>query len=247
MWTRRALIGLFCLGITAPGLAADDVQSPDFLFGAPRGYIGIQGGWSFAGASSEIFAFVGEQLTIDEGDFDAPALLIDFGIDVNPHLVATFRFEYSRATIGSEYRDWVDQDDLPIVQTTEFTTIPLTANLKFYLRPRGREISRYAWVPCSVAPYVGGGGGLLWYRFEQYGDFVDFTDLAVFSDVYKSDGWTPTVQVFGGVDIKLHRRIFLGVEVRYAWAESNLSEDFVDFDAIDLAGLRTSAGVNILF
>jgi hypothetical protein len=186
-------------------------------------------------------------LTVDKGDFNAPALLIDFGIDIHPHLAAAFRFEYSRASFGSEFRDWVDQDDNPILQTTEFITVPLTANLKVFLHPRGREISRYAWVPYTVAPYVGGGGGVLWYRFDHYGDFVDFDSLDIFSDRFLSDGWTPTFHVFGGVDIKLHRRYFLSVEVRYAWAESELGQAFVDFEPIDLAGFRSSVGVNILF
>jgi hypothetical protein len=254
MFTNRALIGLFCFGLSVPVVAAERGQSqsqssgnPDFLFGQPWGYVGIQGGWSFASASGEIFDFVTEQLTVDKGDFNAPALLIDFAIDIHPHLAAAFRFEYSKATIESEFREWVDQDDDPIVQTTHYSKIPLTANLKVYLRPRGREISRFAWVPYSVAPYVGGGGGLLWYRFEQFGDFVDFDDLGIFSDTFRSDGWAPTFNFFGGVDVKLHKRFFLSVEVRYAWAESDLGQDFVDFEPINLAGLSTSAGVNILF
>ena len=252
MLKKQTLMGIFCFCLSFPSLAAEREQressgSPDFLFGSPRGYLGVQGGWSFASASSEIFDFVTEQLTVEKGDFNAPTVLVDFAIDVNPHLAATFRFEYSRASIGSESRDWVDQDDNPIVQTTEFSTIPLTGNLKVYLRPRGREISRYAWVASSVVPYVGGGGGLLWYRFEQYGDFVDFDDLSIFSDTFRSDGWTPTFHVFGGAEIRLHKRLFLSVEARYAWAESDLGEDFVDFEPIDLAGFRTSAGINVVF
>jgi hypothetical protein len=87
----------------------------------------------------------------------------------------------------------------------------------------------------------------MWYRFEQFGDFVDFDDLGIFSDVFTSEGWAPTFNVFGGVEIKLRSRLYLGLEARYTWAESNLSGDFLGFDAIDLDGFSTTAGINVLF
>ena len=119
--------------------------------------------------------------------------------------------------------------------------------MKYYLKPRGREISRYAWVPYSFAPYVGGGGGLLWYRFRQAGDFVDSEDLSIFSDLFESEGWTATLHVVGGADIKLTPRLFLTVEACYAWADAELSPDFVGFDPIDLSGFKTTVGIDLVF
>lgn len=248
MFTKKVLISVFCVGLSllAEGQESRS-DSPDFLFSTPKGYLGIQGGWAFASASSDIFTHVTEILTVDKGDFSSPVFYIEFAKDLNPRLTVAFQFGYSKASIDSEFEDWVDQDDNPIEQTTEYIRIPLTVNAKFYLSPRGREISRYAWIPHSVAPYVGGGGGFLWYRFEQYGDFVDFDDLDIFSDKFTSGGWTPTLHVFGGVEIKLQSRLFLGLEARYTWAESNLTQDFVGFDPIDLAGFSTTVGINILF
>ena len=225
----------------------DRESKPDFLFGAPRRSIAFRGGWAFAGADSEVFDFVGDRLTIEDSDFNAPALGIDLEFRVRPRLAVQFRFEYSTSTVESEFRDYVDQDDQPITQETKFLRIPLTGSLKVYLTSRGREVGRYAWIPNGVAPYVGGGGGFLWYEFDQFGDFVDFADLSIFTDTFISEGWTPTFHVFGGAHVKLSARAFLVLEVCYAWADADLGRDFVGFDPIDLSGLTTIAAVELVF
>ncbi len=221
--------------------------SPDFLFGMPRASFGVRGGWSSARASSEIYQFVSKELTIEKSDFSAPLIGLDLAYRINDRLAAVFGFEYSRADIQSEFRDYVDLDDLPIVQETRLSQIPLTGSLKFYLIPQGKEISQYAWVPNSFSPFIGGGGGFVWYRFDHSGDFVDFTDLSIFPDRFQSEGWAPTAHFFGGVEVKLIPRVFLTFEMRYSWADAELSGSFVGFDPIDLAGLRTSFGIDILF
>jgi hypothetical protein len=102
-------------------------------------------------------------------------------------------------------------------------------------------------VPRLVTPYVGAGGGVLKYDFTQDGAFVDFTDLAVFDDVFTAQGWTPSAHVFGGADVRLSRRVFLTVEGRYQWAAGDLGTTFADFDPIDLTGFRAATGINVRF
>jgi hypothetical protein len=220
---------------------------PDFLFGAPKFSFGVRGGLNAPSADSDIYEFVTDELTIERGDFRAPLISFDLAYRINEHLAAVVGFEYSRAEIQSESRDYVDMDDMPILQETKLSQLPLTGSLKFYLFPKGREISQYAWVPNSFLPFVGGGGGFVWYRFAQVGDFVDYTDLSIFFEQFNSEGWAPTAHVFGGVDIKLIPRVFFTFEMRYSWADAELSGSFVDFDPIDLAGLRASFGVDLLF
>ncbi len=222
-------------------------QDPDFLFGAPRFSAGVRAGWNFARAESDLFDFTRELLTVGDRDFDAPTLGFDFALLLNQRLDAVFGFEYSRSSTTSEFRDFVGTDDLPIVQETKLTQFPLTASLKLYLTPRGQEVSRYAWVASSAAPFVGAGVGLQWYKFEQVGEFVDFTDLTIFDATLASSGWAPTVHVFGGIDVKLNRKMFLTVEGRYAWADSKLKDDFTGFEPIDLTGLGITFGIYWVF
>lgn len=225
---------------------------PDFLFGQPQGSIALRGGWVFARAGSDVFDFVRDRLTIDEGDFNTAAFATDVGIALNPRADAVIGFDFSRAKVASEYREFVDNERLPIQQTTSLQELNLTGSIRFALRPRGREVSSLAWIPRRVVPYAGAGGGILWYKFKQAGDFVDEvagtpTSRPIFSDLFEAKGWTPSAHVFGGVDLKLYRRWFLTFEGRYVWAAGDLGEDFERFEPIDLAGCRFGAGINVLF
>lgn len=220
---------------------------PDFLFGRPRGSVGIRGSWVFNRAGSDWYSFVTDELTIEDGAFGGPAFGVDVAVSVSPRIDALVTFEYSQSTVASEYRDFVDNDRLPITQETRLRGANISGNLKFALTERGRELGRLAWVPRTLVPYVGAGAGAYWFDLNQTGDFVDFSDLSVFSDVFTSDGWTPSAQVFGGADIKLHRRVFLSVDVRYLWAAGDLGPEWIDFEPIDLAGMRIGAGIHVQF
>jgi hypothetical protein len=222
-------------------------SSPDFLFGRPNGSVGIRGSWVFARASSDWYDFVNNQLTIDDPKFNAPAIGADVAFSVSPRLDAVFSVDYSSRSQYSEYRSLVDNNRQPINQTTELRGVNLGGSLKFSLTPRGDEVGRLAWVPRGVVPYVGAGGGFYWYQLLQYGDFVDYVDYSVFNDAFDSSGWTPSVSVFGGTDVKLHRRVFLNFEARYLWAAGNLGPQWVGFEPIDLAGLRVATGINFVF
>lgn len=233
----------------SPPASQQPRPTPDFLFGQPRGSLGIRGSWVFARAGSDIFDFVREHLTVDKGAFNAPAIAADLAITVAPRLDAVFGFEFSQASVPSEYRAFVDNNRQPIEQTTRLREVHLSGTVRVALMPRGIGVSRLAWIPRRVTPYVGAGGGALWYDFTQSGDFIDVLSprRAVFSDVLTSTGWTPSAHALGGVDVRVHRRLFVTVEGRYLWAAATLQRRFENFDPIDLAGFRTSAGINVLF
>ena len=220
---------------------------PDFLFGRPRGVVGVSGGWLVASQSGGIFDFTRELLTVNEGDFDSGTFRLEAGLSNSPRVDLVVEVGFSRATIASEYRDFVGDDDLPIAQTTELTQTPIGGSLRFWLMPRGRNVGRFAWVPHRVASYVGAGGGAQRYQFTQDGDFVDFVDLSIFSDRLESSGWTRSAHVFGGASVKLTRQLFSSIEGRYVWANTPLSSDFVGFDNIDLNGFQATVGIEFVF
>jgi hypothetical protein len=201
----------------------------------------------FARAGSDLFDFVEDQLTVDKHDFNGPAVAVDVGIALKRRVDLVSALQINRTSVRSEYREFLDNNRLPIEQSTRLKTVDLSGSLRYALLPRGYEVSRLAWVPRRVIPYVGAGVGAMWYAFEQSGDFVDFVDLSVFSDSFRSAGWAPSAHAFGGVDVQIHRRLFLTVEGRYVWANATLGNDFVDFDPIDLAGFRVATGVNFVF
>ena len=222
---------------------------PDFLFGRPRLTIGLRGLWVNPRADSDIFSFVAEQLTLEKKDFQAQGFALDLGLPVSSRFATVAGLEYNRANASSEDRAFIEADGSPIRQDTRLTQFNVTGSLELALLPRGRPIGQFAWITAPVTPYVGAGGGLLWSRFEQTGDFVDSLDpdLPIFSAQLRSGGWTTNTHVFGGVDIKMTRRVLLSAEARYMWADATMDQDFVGFEPIDLSGLRVVGGIRLLF
>lgn len=222
-------------------------SSPDFLLGRPRASVGVRGEWLFASAGSDIFDFVTEQLTLEKSAFNAPGFGAEVAVSLNDRMDIVGGFDVAKSSTPSEYRGFIDSQGLPIQQTTSLRQSNFFGSVKFALIPRGRAISRYAWIPSTFVPYIGAGGGMTKYEFKQNGDFVDFADFSVFDESFTSSGWTPTAHVFGGTDIQIYKRMFLSLEGRYTWANATLDNDFIDFDPIDLGGFRFGAGFHIMF
>ena len=59
---------------------APDRPRPDFLFGQPRGWIGVSGSLVVPRAEGDLFAFIHNQLTVEKRDFKAPAVAFEGGL-----------------------------------------------------------------------------------------------------------------------------------------------------------------------
>ncbi len=118
--SRPAIAAAFALLALCPALASAQ-PSPDFLFGSPKGMIGVRSGWVFASANSDLFTFVQRHLTVDRKDFNAPAIGVDVEAAMTPRLSAVGGFDFARTSKNSEYRDFVDNQRLPITQTTRLS------------------------------------------------------------------------------------------------------------------------------
>jgi hypothetical protein len=239
------ILALACL--CWAGAAQAQIPQRDFLFDQPNGWVAVRSGWFFAKAGSDWYDFVTEQFTLDPDQFNAADVELDVGIRLTPRVDFVGGLAYTTVSNPSEYRDWVDNERLPIVQTTNQHTMNLTGSLKLALLERGRSIGQLAFVPRRVVPYAGAGGGALWYRVRQEGDFVDFVDLSVFPATFVSDGWTPSAHVFGGVDVGVLRRVQLTLDARYRWVSQELGADWVGFEPLDLSGFTLSGGVGFVF
>lgn len=224
-------------------------QRPDFVFGRPGFSLGIRGLWRQARAESDLYDFVTQELTLEKSDFNAPGIAFDVGFALTSRLELLAGVDFSRSSARSQDREYpVDTEGIPIEQHTELSQFGATGSLAFALAPRGRSIGQYAWIPARVVPYVGVGGGLVRYEFVQFGDWVDFVDLAVFTETFATKGWGLGGHVLGGVDIRLARQVLLTAEVRRVWAQAEVFGSFFgEFDPIDLGGLHIGAGVRFVF
>jgi hypothetical protein len=90
---------------------------------------------------------------------------------------------------------------------------------------------------------------MVYYDLKQSGDFVDALDprLAVFSDVFYSEGWAPTAHLSGGVDVRIAKRLFTSFEGRYRWAKADLARQWVDFDPIRSVRVTLVGRINVPF
>ncbi len=218
----------------------------DFLFRRPSLTFTVWGGYALPRESSDVFDFTRENLTVERGDFRSGTFGGELAWRASERVDVAAGVEYAQASRPSEFRHWVDTNGLPIEQMTKLARTPLTLTVKGYLFPRGRSISRYAWVPRAWSPYVGAGGGWVWYDFEQSGDFVDFDDLGIFTDHLTARGMGPEGHVLAGAELSLSARLLMKVEYRYAWATATLKgTDFVGFDPIDLSGSRAVVGLAV--
>lgn len=242
-----AAVGMLLAALASAAPAHAQGSGHGFLFGEPRGSIALRAGFAHANAGSDVFSLTTRQLTLGRGDFSGFTIATDLALRLGQRLDAVLGVAYAGSSTPSEFRDFVDQNNLPIQQTTTFQRVPVTASLRAYLTPRGRSIGHFAWVPRKLAVYVGGGGGAMWYRFRQRGDFVDFQTNAVFSDQFTSSGWTPEAHALAGLDVSLTPRLALTGEGRYTWANARMSSDFEGFHRIDLSGFAVTAGLAVRF
>jgi len=241
---------VFAAAVMVAGLASTasaQGAGNGFLFEQPSGSLTISGGYAHANAGSDIFSFATNQLSLDKSDFSGLTVGADLAIRVAPRFDIVIGTSYAGTSTPSNYRDLVDQNNQEITQTTDFRRVPVMASVKAYLTDRGRSVGRFAWVPSRFAPYVGVGGGAMWYRFRQHGDFVDVNTSDVFTSDLKSSGWAPAAQGLAGVDFTLTPHLALTGEAKYIWAHGKLSDSFSGFDKIDLSGLSTTLGLTFRY
>jgi outer membrane protein W len=249
---RRLALAAGSIGLAAvlalPAPAFGQSQGPGFLFREPIGTFTVRMGLSRPNATGDPFSFFSNELTLTRSSYLAFDVAGDLAFTVAPRLDVVVSAGWAGSQAPSEMRHWLDANDEPIRQMTTFQRVPLTVSLKYYLRPRGRSVGRFAWVPSSgVVPYVGAGGGLMYSRIHQWGDFVDYTDSTIFSDNFASESWTGTAHVFAGVEVPLGPRFVMSAEARYAYAKTPLGPDFKYFGDMDLSGFSLTVGAGVRF
>ena len=248
--TRRLALAAGSFGLAAilalPTPAFGQSQGDGFLFHPPKGTFTLRMGLAMPNATGDPFGFFSNELTLTKSSYRALDLAGDLAFTVTPRVDLVLSAGWAGSQTPSEMRHWTDQNDQAIRQTTTLQRVPLTASLKYYVRPRGRSVGRFVWVPSpGVAPYVGVGGGLMYSRIHQWGNFVDLRDTTIFNDNYASESWTGTVHAFAGVDVPLGPRFVMSAEARYAYAKTALGPDFSGFGNMDLSGFSVTVGIGV--
>lgn len=244
---RTLLAAAALLSVASAPARAQLGAGDGFLFRTPTVRLGLTAGLSAPRARSDVFDFITEELTLGRGDFSAPAFSLSASFRVAPRVDVGLSTDFAGRTADSETRNFVGEDNLPVLQSTTLSRATVMATARLSLAAEGRAIGRYAWIPNRVVPFVGAGAGPVWYRLRQSGEFVDAQTLDIFEDEFESSGWSLGAAGFGGADISVTPRYGITVEGRYLWAKGAMNGDFSTYNKIDLSGYNASIGLFVRF
>jgi hypothetical protein len=197
-------------------------------FGSWRFYMGL----FEPTASSQYWDDTFDVFTGSPSDFEDLVFGTDYLWRTSRQGGVLFGISFYEGRATQAYLDWVDASGQDISHTTTLGLADMTAA---YVLRFGRG---------SVTPYLGGGGGLLWWRLTEEGSFIDFAnpDLPIIFASYRSDGTTWELFALAGLDFRLGRNWSFFFEGRYRWAEAELNRDFAGFGTIDLSGIQLTGG-----
>ena len=215
--------------------------------------LGVMVAWpAAAGAGGLDLRIGGFQPHADSNLFDDDAELYTIrkrnwrgftgGAEFSSRIARNFEIGFHLDGYGKErdthYRDFVREDGSEIRQTLTLTIVPVGVTVR--LVPTGRRT--------RVAPFIGVGADAFFWKYEEFGDFVDFFDptLPVIADSFQSDGVATGFHVAGGLRLFVSDDIGLTGEVRYTAAKGNMGDDFAG-NRIDVGGFGVTVGMHLRF
>jgi opacity protein-like surface antigen len=209
---------------------------------AEAGSLDLRGGAFFPRAESNLFfddaeLYLRDGRPIERSDWNNAIGGFQWNQEIAPLLEIGFSVDFFQRTLQTSYRDYVSSSGREILQTLQLNMAPMAVQLRLGPTRRGQ-----------ISPYVAVGGDLVYYEYEEYGDFVDFDDPShpIVPDAFISQGVTPGFHVAGGVRFPVSDDFSINAEGRYQWAEDDMGDDFRG-NRIDLSGASVTVGLNIRF
>lgn len=244
---RAIRAALALLALAATPLHAQLGSGDGFLFRTPTFRLALAAGYAAPRAQSDIYDLLTTEFTLNKSDFASATFNLSAGVHVTPRLELGLSGSWAGRTADSESRDFIGEDNLPVLQSTTLDRTTIMATARVSLLAPGRAIGRYAWIPNRVVPYVVGGAGAVRYGLRQTGEFVDRETLDIFADTFESSGWSLGALGLAGADISLSPRFGLTLEGRYLLSRASMNGDFSTFNKIDLSGYDASLGLFVRF
>lgn len=185
--------------------------------------------------SSDLWDINMENLALNKQDMRASYFGVEYEHPLNRYVTFTLEGGYYDKEHNSFYKDFEYEDGTPIYQSLALRIINMEAGIKLYPLGTRRNFN----------PYVGVGGGVYYWKYEQYGDFIDFENDLVNDDEYAdSKAYTPGFNARAGFVFRFARNWGLSFEGKYQFLKGELSSFFEGFEKFDLSGFILSAGVN---
>jgi hypothetical protein len=195
------------------------------------------------GAQNDLFRDVADLYTLDasldgvsKSDWVGVAGGVEYSFRLSDAPVELgFHVDGYGRTLETSYREFQDEFGREIFQTLKLSTVPTGVTLRLVPGWRG-----------SFQPYVGGGVDAIWYRYEEFGEFIEFfdPDFPIEFESFLSEGWAFGAHVVAGVRIPINYDFAITAEGRYLWAEKEMGGDFRQ-SRLDLTGATVTLGFMI--
>jgi opacity protein-like surface antigen len=225
----RRLMAVAAVGILGMAVSAER---------AAAGGLDLRAGAFFPRADSNLFDDDSELYTVDNSDWVGFSGGVEYNLNLSDNVELGLHVDGYSRTHDTVYRDFVRPSGREIEQTLKLTTVPVGATLKYVFNPRRG----------ALTPYVGVGADIVFYEYEEFGDFIDFNspDFDVIGDDFIDTGAAAGFHAVAGLRFPLGDDFSFTAEGRYLWAKTDMGEDFRN-NEIDLSGPSVTVGINLRF
>ena len=163
-------------------------------------------------------------LEFDVKDFNGASIGGEWLFPVGRYIEAGAGVSFTRKTVPTVYSRLLNANGSEIEQELRLRMIP--AALTFRVLPLGQDR--------GFQPYIGGGLGIISWRYSESGQFVDTRDNTIFNNSYSASGTKTGPVAMGGIRFA-GDSIATGFEARYQAAEADLAPPFAGAK-LDLGG-----------
>jgi len=157
-------------------------------------------------------------------DFNGASIGGEWLLPIGRYVEAGAGVSFTRKTVPTVYSRLLNANGSEIEQELRLRMIP--AALTFRVLPLGQDR--------GFQPYLGGGLGLISWRYSESGQFVDRRDNSIFNNSYVASGTKTGPVAMGGIRFA-GDSMATGFEIRYQAAEADLPPPFAG-SKLDLGG-----------
>jgi hypothetical protein len=221
-------------GLPASAQAGDRYgRLPTHAFQVRLGYFASQGGGT-------LWEDLDQRFDVGAGDFNGGAWGLSFVGGLSQYLEVGVNVDWYRQTVTSADPLFIDTDGFAIVHDTTFRQVPVGVDLR--LVPTGRRPGRPVF-------YLGLGGGVNFWEYEEIGDFVDEGDplLPIYFGAFRDNGQSLEGRLLAGLEFPISPAFNVTFEGRYTFGETELEGDLAGLGTIDRGGLWIFAGASFRF
>lgn len=189
-------------------------------------------------ADSNLFDDDEELYGTTDNDWRGFAGGAEFAFDLGPNIELGLHVDGYSRELATSYVDFVRGNDSEVRQSLKLSVVPVGATVR--LLPAGRR--------ATVSPYIGAGIDLVGYKYEEFGEFIDFFDprQTIYDDAFVDEGTAFGFHVVAGLRVPVNHDVAITGEVRYLRAKADMGDDFGG-NRIDLGGVGATLGVHIRF